>query len=61
MNKAHRLTGIDLLKGIAAYGVVFIHSTSGEFGSPSYWTIQLGDFFQGFCQINSKKTILLKA
>ncbi|WP_267871067.1 hypothetical protein [Nostoc sp. XA010] len=41
MNKAHRLTGIDLLKGIAAYGVVFIHSTTGEFGSPSYWTVQL--------------------
>lgn len=48
INKTHRLTGVDLLKGIAAYGVVFIHSTNGEFGSPSYWTAQLGNLFLGF-------------
>ncbi|NDJ24026.1 acyltransferase family protein [Nostoc sp. B(2019)] len=45
MDKKHRLAGIDLLKGVAAYAVVFIHSQSGEFGEPSYWTLQLSRLF----------------
>ncbi|WP_193195796.1 hypothetical protein [Nostoc sp. MG11] len=41
MDKKHSLAEIDLLKGIAAYAVGFIHSQSGEFGEPSHVNLQL--------------------
>ncbi|SRR5579883_1404735 len=48
MNRKRRLVGIDLLKGVAAYAVVFIHSLGGPFGNTGFWAEKIGLFFTGF-------------
>jgi hypothetical protein len=40
--------GIDLLKGIAAYSVVWIHSSYGGLSTDDNWVIRTGLFFNGF-------------
>lgn len=39
MDKKQRLTGIDLLRGLAIYGVVILHSDEGVLVKPTGWTV----------------------
>ncbi|WP_009630641.1 acyltransferase [Synechocystis sp. PCC 7509] len=50
MEKKPRLTGIDLLKGLAAFAVVVIHAKTGSVpsGNPVYWAEQLVQFSDNF-------------
>ncbi|OUL19802.1 hypothetical protein BV378_31790 [Nostoc sp. RF31YmG] len=48
MNNKPRLVGIDLLKGIAAYAVVYIHSQGGNYGNTDYLAEKAGVFFTIF-------------
>lgn len=57
-NKKHRLLGIDLLKGIASYAVVYAHSSGRPYGITGYWAAKIGYFSTEFAvhQIKWQKT-----
>ncbi|MBD2338941.1 acyltransferase [Calothrix sp. FACHB-156] len=48
MNNKARFIGIDLLKIISAYAVVYIHSQGGNYGDTGYWAAKIGIFFNIF-------------
>ncbi|OUL29861.1 hypothetical protein BV372_22450 [Nostoc sp. T09] len=48
MNNKPRFVGVDLLKIISAYAVVYIHSQGGNYGDTSYWAAKIGVFFNIF-------------